>query len=120
LVWTLFDGGYTAGRIDAADAGVRQATLALQQVENGVELEVRQAYLNVGQASAQVDASRQLVALAEENQRLAQVRYRGGVGTALELQDAELRADAARETLVGAEVALREGVSHLRFAAGML
>jgi outer membrane protein TolC len=58
--------------------------------------------------------------LADENLRLAQVRYRGGVSTVLELQDAELRATAARQTLIAAQVAVREGIVHVRFAAGLL
>jgi outer membrane protein TolC len=48
------------------------------------------------------------------------VRYRGGVGTLLELQDAELRAVAARRTLIAAQVAVREGIVHVRSAAGLL
>lgn len=120
LVWTLFDNGYSAGGVAAAKAGVAQARAGLEQLESGVELQVREAYLLVKQAGAQVSAAQQLVAFADESLRLAQLRYRGGVGTALELQDAELRANSARQTLVAAQVALREGLVQLRFAAGLL
>jgi outer membrane protein TolC len=51
---------------------------------------------------------------------LAQVRYRGGVGTQLELQDAATRSAQAHEQLVAAETALRTGIVHARFAAGLL
>ncbi|HVA28647.1 MAG TPA: TolC family protein [Candidatus Baltobacteraceae bacterium] len=119
-VWSLFDNGYTAGRVAEARAGVAQAELGLQELENGVDLQVRQAYLNVNQATAQVDAAKSLVQLADETLRLSQVRYRGGVGTALELQDAELRDRSANETLLSAQVALRESLVQLRFAAGLL
>jgi len=61
-----------------------------------------------------------IVTFGDENLRLAQVRYRGGVGTVLELQDAEYRATAARQTLIAAQVAEREGVVHVRFTAGLL
>jgi outer membrane protein TolC len=116
----LFDHGYTAGSVAAARAGVDQAQIGVQQLENGVALQVRQAYLHVDEARGRVTAATRFVSLAEENLRLAQVRYRGSVGTALELQDAELRATSARQALVGAKVALREGVAELRFAAGLL
>lgn len=119
-VWTLFDGGSTAGRIDAAQAGIDRAKLTLEQSRTGVELQVRQAALNLSDAKARADASQTYVALAAENLRLAQVRYRGGVGTVLELQDAELRATAARQALIAAQVAVREGIVHVRFAAGLL
>ncbi len=119
-VWSLFDNGYTAGRVAEARAGVRQAEIGVEQMKNGIELQVRQAYLNVNEASARVSAAEHLVTLADENLRLAQVRYRGGVSTALELQDAELRDSSARQTLAGAEAALRQGVVQVRFSAGLL
>ncbi len=117
---TLFDHGYSAGQVAAARAGVDQARLGVQQLESGIALQVRQAYLRVNEAKARVEAAARFVALAQENLRLAQLRYRGSVGTALELQDAELRATSAQQALVGAKVALREGVAELRFAAGLL
>jgi outer membrane protein TolC len=119
-VWTLFDGGTAAGQIDAAQAGIDRAKLTLQQLRTDVELQVRQAVLNLSDAKARVGAAQAYVALADENLRLAQVRYRGGVGTVLELQDAQLRATSARQALIAAQVAVREGIVHVRFAAGLL
>ncbi len=119
-VWTLFDHGYTAGRVAQARAGVKRARLGVLDLENSIDLQVRQAYLNVRESSARVEAAKRLVVLADENLRLAQVRYRGGVSTALELQDAELGDRSARQTLVGAQAALRRNVVQLRFAAGLL
>ncbi len=120
LVWTLFDNGATSSGIAAASAGVDRARLDLERLESGVELEVREAYLSVSKAGAEVDAARELVRYADENLRLAQVRYRGGVGTALELQDAEQRDGGAHQRLVEAQVGLREGLVRLRFSAGLL
>jgi outer membrane protein TolC len=117
---TLFDHGYTSGRVKSARAGVDLAKLGVQQLENGIALQVRQAYLRVNEANARVGAATRYVSFAEENLRLAQLRYSGSVGTALELQDAELSATSARQTLVGAKVALRQGIVALRFAAGLL
>jgi outer membrane protein len=118
-VWTLFDGGYSDGAIAGARASVAEAQLALEQLKTSIELEVRQAYAKYTAAQAQVDAARHLVALADENQRLAEIRYRGGVGTAIELRDAELRDVAAAEQLISAKVALRESLVGLRYAAGL-
>ena len=119
-VWTLFDNGYSSGRVAEARAGLREAELGVAQLQNGIDLQVRQAYLNLNEARASLDAAKQLVVLSDENLRLAQVRYRGGVGTALELQDAELRDRSARQTLTQAQAALRQSVVQLRFAAGLL
>ncbi|MGP6158575.1 MAG: TolC family protein [Vulcanimicrobiaceae bacterium] len=119
-VFSLYDGGATAAGVAGAKAGVEEARLGLEELDNSVALEVRKAYLNLNEARARVAAAREYVAFADENLRLAQIRYRGGVGTALELQDAELRSTTARQTLVGAQAASREGVTALRFAAGLL
>lgn len=118
-VWSLFDNGYTAGRVAEAQDAVDQARIGVRQLENGIDLQVRQAYLGVNEASARAAAARQLVTLSAENLRLAQIRYRGGVGTALELQDAELRDRSARQEFTAAQAALRQGVVQLRFAAGL-
>jgi outer membrane protein/adhesin transport system outer membrane protein len=119
-VWKLFDDGYTDGRVAEARAAVSQAQLEVERLQVQAELEVRQAYLALDAAREQVEASKQLVVLAGENRRLAEIRYRGGVGTALELRDAELRDDAARQSVVDAERSLMESVVSLRFAAGLI
>lgn len=119
-VWTLFDNGATAGRVDAARAGLERARLALEGRERDAAVEVRDAYLALLDARAQVEAARAYVTSASESLRLAQVRYRGGVGTLLEVADAEVRAAAADQALVAAEVAVRKGIVHARFRAGLL
>jgi outer membrane protein len=119
-VWRLFDGGYSDGSIAAARAGLDQSRLQLAGLRTSIELEVRQAYANYTSAIAQVEAAQHLVLLADENQRLAEIRYRGGVGTAIELRDAELRDVSAQQQLLSAKVALRESLVALRYASGLL
>jgi outer membrane protein TolC len=119
-VWSLFDGGAVGGRVDAARAGLERARLALEQRERDVDVEVHDAYLSLQDAAAQADAVAAYVASADESLRLAQLRYRGGVGTVLELQDAEVRDAAANQSLVSARIAVRKGLIHARYTAGLL
>lgn len=119
-VWTLFDGGTDAARIAEAQAAVRRAELAVESLSTKAELEVRQAYLRVTASRARVDAAGQLVNFAAENERLAEIRYRAGVGTALELRDAELRDTEARRTQVTAQADLRSNVVAVQLAAGRM
>lgn len=119
-VWTLFDGGTNAARIAEAQAGVRRAELAVEGLSIKAELEVRQAYLRVTASHARVEAAGQLVDLATENERLAEIRYRAGVGTALELRDAELRDTEARRAQVTARADLRGNVVAVQVAAGQM
>jgi len=119
-VWKLFDNGYSDGAIAQAQAALGQAQLEVERMQTGVELDVRQAYIELDTARQLVVASQQLVALSGENRRLAEVRYRGGVGTALELRDAELRDDSAQSDLVESQRSLKMSLVAVRFAAGLL
>ena len=90
LTMTLFDAGQTRGAIVEAQANLDQARTARQQVEQSVLLEVRQAYLNLQAASQRLETTRKEIESATEANRIAEVRYEGGVGTILELVDAQL------------------------------
>jgi outer membrane protein TolC len=119
-VWTIFDRGYTDAAVAQAEAGVANAELGVADLASSIELQVRQAALNVAANQARVAAARRLVQLADENLRLAQVRRQGGVSTALELQDATQRDFDARRTLVQSLVQLRTAVIDLQSYAGQL
>ena len=118
-VWRLVDGGYDVARIAEGRAGVEQARLAVDDLANTIELQVRTAFLNVSGSRERIVAARALVGSADENLRLARVRTRGGVATTLELQDAELRDRDAHRTLVDSEIALHTAVVELQSAAGI-
>lgn len=118
-VWTLFDNGVTAGNVGAAEAALRRARLEVERLQTEIELEVHQSYADVEAALERVDAAQALTGSAAENLRLAELRYRGGVGTVLELRDAELQESSARQTMVGAQAGLRRSLAALRAAAGL-
>ena len=118
-VWTIFDRGVTAGNVAAAQAEVRRAELEVERLATSVELDVRQADADLRAARQCVAAARALNEFSAENERLAEVRYRGGVGTVLELSDAELADRNARQTLVSAEAGLQRSYAALRVAAGL-
>jgi len=119
-VWTLYDHGLTAGRIQQAQSQVRTAELAFQAVEQNVDLQVRQAYLNLQAARSNVEAAQRTVAFAEENRRLAEERYKAGVGTAIEIADAQLQATLAEQSLVTALADQQIALVNARYAAGLL
>jgi outer membrane protein TolC len=119
-VWTVFDNGVTAANISAAEAAIERATLNERELETSVELEVRHAYDDVQAAQQRLAAAHVLLDFASENQRLAEVRYRGGVATVLELRDAQLQNTSAQQTMIAAQAELRRGVIALRIAAGLL
>jgi len=120
VTWKLFDGGLTRGKVVEAEADLDKARIQLAQLDNSVDLEVRQAYLTYQAALAQVAAAKSAQASADESLRVTTIRYRAGVGTSLELADAELADTQARTQVVSALVNLRVALANLQRAAGIL
>jgi len=120
VTWKLFDGGLTHGKVAEASADVDKAKINLQQLENGVDLEVRRAYLNYAAAQASLVAARSGQTSADENLRVTRIRFRAGVGTSLELSDALLADTQAQTQFVTAQANLRVALVTLQRAAGLL
>jgi outer membrane protein len=120
VTWKLFDGGLTHGKVAEASADVDKAKINLQQLENGVDLEVRRAYLNYVAAQARLTAARSGQTSANENLRVTRIRFRAGVGTSLELSDALLADTEAQTQYVSAQANLRVALVTLQRAAGLL
>jgi len=96
LSWQPFDGFGRSGRIDEAQALLREATSQQALVEEGLRVELSRAMGDYRTALAQHRARRETVRLAEETQALADLRYRNGLATQLEVSDAALLLDQAR------------------------
>jgi len=96
---TMADGGLTKERVDEARQRLEQLKAAEAQQRQAIELEVRQAYLNLLSAREEIVAADALVAQAAEALRIANVRFEAGVGTSLEVLSAQAsssQADAAK------------------------
>jgi outer membrane protein len=120
VTWKLFDGGLTHGKVAEAAADVEKAKINYKQLSNGIDLEVRQAYFNYTAAQAQVGANKSAQDAADESLRVSQLRFKSGVGTSLELEDALLVDATARTDYVNAQANLRIALAELQRAAGLL
>lgn len=112
ISWPVFDGGLTKAQVEEAKEGIRQLEAGLKEAENKVELDVRQAYLSVREALKRLDKSRRALEAAEESFRLAGLRFCEGLGTTLEVLDAEAALTNARaveaEALYDLEISLSD------------
>jgi len=88
VTWSLFDGGQARNRAAALRHAALAARLRLNDMRSMIELEVRQAWLDVQAAKARVDASREAVAQAEENLRTARELYGADLGTNTQVLEA--------------------------------
>jgi outer membrane protein TolC len=88
--WNLFDGFRTKANIDLAKAQERLAATMLEQERERVALEVAAARAELRSAQAIYAARRQNAGEAGEAFRLASLRFDRGLGTQLEVSDAQL------------------------------
>jgi len=88
--WPIFDGLRTKGNVDLAQANARVADLQLAQTRERVAVEVAQARSAARRVTALFQSQRANVAQAEEAFRLAQLRQTRGLGTQLDVSDAQL------------------------------
>lgn len=98
----LYDGGATAARTEASRADLEITRAGQEEQRNSVRLEVETALLELETAQEQVKTAETALGQAEENLKLAQGRYRVGVGTSLEVTDAAEKYSSARKALVQA------------------
>jgi outer membrane protein TolC len=85
LTLAILDGGLTKAKIDQARAQLQSAQVTEAQFRQQVELDVRNAYLALGNAAESLRAAQAGQASAREALRIANVRFQAGVGTQLEV-----------------------------------
>ncbi|MBP1764826.1 MAG: outer rane efflux protein, partial [Firmicutes bacterium] len=100
--WNVFDTGVTSAQVKQADAAVQKANYTAQQTRDSVQLEIRQNYLSMQEAEKRISTSQVAVSKAEEDFKIAQVRYSAGVGTNLDVIDAQVALTQAKTNYVQA------------------
>ena len=110
FTWPILDGFENRNRTRQAKAGAEKARLAVEQLEESIRLQVRSAWADVRSLEEELDGVNETVRLAEEAYKIAEVRFRSGLSTQLEVLDADLALTRARlartETLYRYEVAV--------------
>jgi outer membrane protein len=118
LNWTLFDGGNLIARYREAKANLEAAQARIRATELTVAQQVEQAQLSVREAAERIQAAQKAVESAQETFRLAQGRFDAGVGTILELTDAQLALTQTQNTESQALSDYRIALARLDLAVG--
>ncbi len=90
VTWTLFDGFYTQGAVEEAQANRTNARVDLLQARELARLAVVQQIWDLQRAAAEMAARGRTVQLANRALDLANLRYEEGASDALEVQDARI------------------------------
>jgi len=88
MAWVLFDGFKTSARVRQERAQLRQHEIGLMDAEEQVLLEVQVAILSLEDAEKLVVSQSANIERAHEGLRLAEVGYRAGATTEVEVLDA--------------------------------
>jgi hypothetical protein len=94
--WNIFDNGVTAAGVHNAEASLVKAQENLKAQDETIQLDVRTALLNLQAAEKNISTMETAVKQAEEDLKIANVRYSAGVGTNLDVMDATEKMTAAR------------------------
>jgi outer membrane protein TolC len=117
--WPIFDGGFTSGQIRQARANELSSQAQLIAARQNVMSDVAQAYLNLKTAEQRLVTSASEVQNAEESVRLVTGRYRAGLGTFLDVLDAEAALVTAQTNQVNAQSAVDQARAALARAMGL-
>ncbi len=90
LEWPLYDGGKGLSQVREAEIRLKKIEYSKTQAEEGIELEVRQAYASWIEASQQLLVQQTLGAQMAELSRMADEQYKTGVISSLDYQTIEL------------------------------
>lgn len=96
LTLPVFDGFRTHGRVQQARGELEQTRLQRDQTRQGIELELEAALGEFDASRAQIEARRATVAEARRTLELAELRYRSGLATQLDISSARLLLEQAR------------------------
>ena len=94
--WNIFDNGVTHSGIETAKASLRAKEEAAAASKEQIQLDVRQQYLSLLAAEKNIHTTSKAVEQAEEDYKIAQVRYSAGVDTNLSVMDAQEKLTSAR------------------------
>ena len=119
MSWDVFDGGVTSSQIKEADASLTSAEESAAAARESIQLEVQTAFLNLRAAEQNIETTAIAITRAEEDYKIAQVRYAAGVDTNLAVIDAEEDLTDARSNYYYALYNYNTAKASLDYAMGI-
>jgi len=118
MSWNLYQGGLTKAQVSEARANLMAIDAQVSLLRQQILVQVEQARLNVIANRQALAAAEEALVNAREQLRLAEGRYQTGVGSIIELGDAQVAATSAAAQRVQAEFNLASARAALVQALG--
>jgi outer membrane protein len=118
LSWGFFQGGLTRQEVREAEATLAGIVAQLDLERQQLQVDVDTARLSVKAAKVATSASQEALINARERLRLAEQRYQVGVGSSIELGDAQVALTQASAQVVQADDQLARARAQLLRALG--
>jgi outer membrane protein len=118
LTWNLLQGGLTRGQVREAKGTLENLTGQEQALRLQVQVDVEQGRLGVQAAKATIGAADEALVNARSQLTLAEKRYEHGLGSAVELGDAQVAYTSAEAQVVQAKFNLAAARAQLLAALG--
>jgi len=85
----IFDGFLKSNKIQKNKLQIKQIERSFDQLENSIDLEIRQAKVNMDNSIEDMAAQKENMELAEEIYSVTKIKYQEGVGSNLEVVEAD-------------------------------
>ncbi len=118
LSFPLFDGFKASHRVQQVRADLKSLDIQKDQLERGINLEIIQAQNKFAEAQKNVAAQEEGVSLARKGFEIAEVQYRNGLATQVEVMDAQIALNEARVNELFARYDLISSQAELEKALG--
>lgn len=115
----LFEGFRVTSQVAQKELAYEQAVAAYQNKLKNVRIQVKEAYLNLNEAKSRIEATKGVVEQARENLNAQMLRYRNGLTSQLELNDAIADVNDSDLQFVQAVYDAMIALSDLKFAVGV-
>ena len=120
LNFNIFNRFQTRKQTETAKANLHTAEYQLNDAKRAIELEVREAYLNLQEKSKARELSEEKFASADEDYKLAHEKYKLGAATILDILDAELSLKTAESDQIESKYNYYLAIARLQKVMGLI
>lgn len=120
LSWNIFDWGLKRAKVAEAAARKAQAELRLSQLEDQIALEIREARIDLADASARLAVSERVKQSAQRNLQVATDLWQNGLSRHSDVLDAHAQLTSSESEVIAAKADLVLAQAALNHAVGVL